>query len=208
MKTIVYVDGFNLFYGAIKGTTYKWLDIRQMCQLLLPTNNIIGIKYFTAPIKIWRNDSSRMKHQQIYLRALRTLPDTEIILGHFLQHEVKMPVAHPGPGIPDYIHVIKTEEKGSDVNIASHMINDGYKGNYQVAILVSNDSDLVEPIKILRQELKIPVIVLNPFIKTPSFELRKYASFIKPIRQGVLLASQFTPTLTDSNGVFSKPNSW
>lgn len=50
MRTNVYVDGFNLYYGALRGTLYKWLDIRRMCELLLPSHTIARIKYFTARI--------------------------------------------------------------------------------------------------------------------------------------------------------------
>jgi hypothetical protein len=91
----------------------------------------VGIKYFTAPVTARPNDPDQPNRQRLYFRALRTLPNLEIILGHFLEHEVKMLVAHPVLGSPKYITVIKTEEKGSDVNIASHMINDGYKGLYR-----------------------------------------------------------------------------
>lgn len=208
MKTVVYVDGFNLYYGAVKGTPYKWLNIKALCQALLPKNQIVKIKYFTALVTARSSDPDQPNRQQLFLRALQTLPNLEIIYGHFLSHEITMPVAHPAPGQPRYVQVIKTEEKGSDVNIATHMVNDGYKGRYQVAILVSNDSDLVEPIKIVRNELKLPVGVLNPFILTPSFDLRKHATFVKPIRTGVLFASQFPATLQDANGTFYKPPTW
>jgi uncharacterized LabA/DUF88 family protein len=208
MKTIVYVDGFNLYYGAVKGTPYKWLDILKLCQLLLPKNQIVKIKYFTAPVTARPGDLDQPNRQQLYLRALRTIPGLEIIYGHFLEHVVKMPVASPASGLPKYVLVIKTEEKGSDVNIAAHMINDGYKSRYEVAVLVSNDSDLVEPVKIVRAELNLPVGVLNPFVKTPSYELRKYATFIKPIREGVLSVSQFPPIMKDTSGTFYKPPSW
>ena len=119
-----------------------------------------------------------------------------------------MPLAHPVSGQHKYAAVIKTEEKGSDVNIAAHMINDGYKGLYEVAILISNDSDLLEPVKIVRSELKLPVGVLNPFVQTPSFDLRRHATFVRPIRAGVLSASQFPSTLKDSKGTFHKPPPW
>ena len=67
----------------------------------------------------------------------------------------------------------------------------------------------VEPVKIVRNELKLPVGILNPFVKTPSFDLRKYATFVKPIRSGVLSASQFPSTLKNSpNGTFYKPPTW
>ena len=208
MKTIVYVDGFNLYYGAVKGTPYKWLNILMLCKLLLPKNKITKIKYFTAPVTARPNDPDQPNRQQLLFRALQTIPGLEIIYGHFLSHEISMPLAYPVPGGPKTVRVIKTEEKGSDVHIAAHMINDGYKGRYQVAILVSNDSDLVEPVKIVRNEIKLPVGVLNPFVNTPSFDLRKHATFVKPIRTGVLSASQFPPKMKDAIGVFYKPPSW
>ena len=208
METFVYVDGFNLYYGAVKGTPYKWLDIFKLCQLLLPKNKIIKIKYFTALVTARPSDPDQPNRQQLFLRALRTIPCLEIIHGHFLEHEVMMPLANPAPGTPKYVRVLKTEEKGSDVNIAAHMVNDGHNGLYKVAIVVSNDSDLVEPVKIVRNELKLPVGILNPFLKTPSYELRKHATFVKPIRKGVLAASQFSSTLTDKSGKFYKPPSW
>lgn len=208
MKTIVYVDGFNLYYGAVKGTGYKWLNIMALCNMLLPKNQIIKIKYFTAPVTARPSDPDQPNRQQLFFRALQTIPELEIIYGHFLTHEITMPLAHPAPGQPKYVQVIKTEEKGSDVNIAAHMINDGYQRRYQVAILVSNDSDLVEPVKIVRNELKLPVGVLNPFIHTASYDLRKHATFVKPIRAGALAASQFPATMKDGNGTFFKPRTW
>jgi uncharacterized LabA/DUF88 family protein len=202
------VDGFNLYYGAVKGTPHKWLNILKLCQLLLPKNQILKIKYFTALVTARPGDPDQPNRQQIYLRALRTIPDLEIIHGHLLEHEVSMPLAGGLPGKTKYVNVMKTEEKGSDVNIAAHLINDGYKGLYQVAILVTNDSDLVEPIKIVQNDLKLAVGVLNPRQVTPSHELRKFAAFVKPIRQGVLAASQFPTTLKDITGTFHKPAKW
>jgi hypothetical protein len=45
VKTYVYVDGFNLYFGSIKGTRNKWLNIRQLCETVLPRNQIECIKY-------------------------------------------------------------------------------------------------------------------------------------------------------------------
>lgn len=50
MKTFVYVDAFNLYYGALKGTPYRWLDIRRMCELMLPKNQLERICIFTARV--------------------------------------------------------------------------------------------------------------------------------------------------------------
>ena len=208
LKTIVYVDGFNLYYGAVKGTPHKWLDILKLSQSLLRKNEIIQVKYFTALVNARPGDPDQPSRQQIYLRALRTLPNLEIIYGHFLEHEITMPLAKPPAKGSKYVRVLKTEEKGSDVNIATHMVNDGHKGAYQVAIIISNDSDLVEPVRVVRQELNLPVGVLNPIPAKPSHELRKHATFVKPIRKGALAASQFPQQMKDSIGEFYKPPAW
>ena len=208
IPSYVYVDGLNLYYGAVKGTAYKWLDIQKMVQLILPKNQILKIKYFTALVNARPQDPDQPIRQQMYLRALKTIPNLEIVLGHFLTHPVRLPLVNPTPGQNSYAEVIKTEEKGSDVNIATHLLHDGYQGAYGVAIVISNDSDLVEAIKIVRNELNKGVIVLNPRPNSPSQELKRTATFVKDIRQGVLAVSQFPNTMQDVNGTFTKPANW
>lgn len=208
MKTHVYVDGFNLYYGAVKGTPYKWLDIKKLCELLLPKHHIARIKYFTAPVSGRPGDPNQPTRQQMFLRALVTLPDFEIIYGHFLTNETYMPLAGSPPGAPlKYAKVIKTEEKGSDVNLATHLIWDGFRKQYEAAVLVTNDSDLLEPVKIVRRELGLVVGILNPH-KKASRVLAREASFVKQIRTGALKASQFPHTLEDAHGLITKPSSW
>lgn len=207
MKTIVYVDGFNLYYGSVKDTPYKWLNIHRMCELLLPKNDIVGIKYFTAKLKSRKNDPQKPVRQQVFLRALKTLPNIEIIYGHYLSHIVFMPIANPQKGQPKYIEVIKTEEKGSDVNIAIHMLHDAYRGKYELAVLVTNDSDLLSAIQIVQNDLGLKVGILNPQ-KHPSKVLKDEALFIKKIRPGVLQASQFADPMSDVIGSFYKPKEW
>jgi uncharacterized LabA/DUF88 family protein len=207
-RTHVYIDGSNLYYGAVKSTTLKWLDVRRLCELLLPGHQIDTVKYFTARVSARRDDPDKPTRQQMYLRALRTLPDLEIIYGSFLSHDVPMPLAEPAPTGPRFARVTKTEEKGSDVNIAAHLIHDAHKGLFDVAVLITNDSDLTEPIKIVRRELGLQVGILNPHEQTPSQMLLKHASFVKQIRHGVLAASQFPDVLKDRQGAFHKPKAW
>lgn len=207
MKTHVYIDGFNLYYGAVRGTAYKWLDLGKLCQLLLPKNDIRQIHYFTALVSARPHNPQQPQRQQIFLRALKTLPNLTITYGHFLSQEVMMRVANPAPGQPPYVKVIKTEEKGSDVNLAAQLLHDGYQNLYDVAVLITNDSDLLLPIQIVRGQLGKKVGILNPH-KKPSNMLIRNCDFYKPIRQGVLRASQFPATLSDANGTFSKPSTW
>jgi uncharacterized LabA/DUF88 family protein len=207
MKTYVYVDGFNLYYGAVRRTRYKWLDIARMCRLLLPRHEILRIKYFTARVSARPGDFDKPTRQQTFLRTLGTLPNCDIIYGHFMASEVTMRLAHSHPSGPKYATVVKTEEKGSDVNLATHLLWDGFRDLYEAAILVTNDSDLVEAVRIVRHELGRTVGVLNPH-ENLSKMLLKHATFLKPIREGVLAASQFPTVLRDAHGSFSKPATW
>jgi len=128
MKVNIYVDGFNLYYGAVKGTPYRWLDIGEMCRLLLPHDQILQIKYFTAKVNPRPTDPDQRSRQETFLRALATIPNLSIIYGFFLTHEIMLPLAPPGQG---YVRVIKTEEKGSDVNIATHLLMDAFDDAYE-----------------------------------------------------------------------------
>jgi hypothetical protein len=208
LTTNVYIDGFNLYYGALRNTPYRWLNPETLCQLLLPKNTIGQIRYFTALVSARPNDPGQPLRQQLYLRALAALyPMVSVHLGHFLTHEVMMALVVP-PGTPQtYAKVIKTEEKGSDVNLATHLLHDAHLGRFDVAVVISNDSDLLEPIKIVRQELHKQVGILNPH-PNPSRALLPHIDFIKQIRAGVLGASQFPATMTDAHGSFTKPAAW
>lgn len=205
MKINVYIDGFNLYYGSIKGTPYKWLNPLVMCRLLFPRDSINRIKYFTARVAARRADPDQPIRQNTYFRALRTVPEIEIIEGTFLTKEVMMPKANSYPQA--YVRVIKTEEKGSDVNLAVHLLNDAYQKEFELAVMVTNDSDLLEALKMVKYQLGLPVGIVNPQ-QHPSFRLKQHATFIKTLRKGVLSASQFPDMLSDMHGAFHKPATW
>jgi len=205
VKIIIYIDGFNLYYGCLKKTLYKWLDINKMCRLLFPNDEIVKIKYFTAPIKLRNNDSDPdgPNRQQIYLRALRTLPNLEIIEGIFLRHRISMKLADKD----GYAFVIKNEEKGTDVNIATNLVNDAHNGLFERAVVISNDSDLVMPINVVVQEIKLRVTVVSPFERN-NIQLKTVSTDVKQIRKGLLGVSQFEEKLVDDVGEFSIPEKW
>jgi len=207
-STYVYIDGFNLYYRALKGTTYKWLNIAELRRLLLPRNDIRAIRYFTARVNARAGDPDQPLRQQLYLRALATLPNCNVIFGHFLTNTTAMLRADWKPGEPNkWIKVVKTEEKGSDVNIATHLLHDGHMNRYDVAVLLTNDSDLLEPVRIVRHELKKKVGIIIPG-EHPSKVLLREADFVRRLRDGVLKAAQFPEELTDANGTFRCPGSW
>jgi hypothetical protein len=206
IPTNVYVDGFNLYYGAVKGTPYKWLDIRKYCELAFPKNEINEVHYCTAMVKDAPWDPQQSLRQQTFIRALETT-GVEVHYGSFQSNIVRMPLAKKPRRGSRMVEVIKTEEKGSDVALGALLVAHGYQGRYRAAIVVSNDSDLVLPIKIVQDELRLPVGLLNPHPRF-SVELSKAASFLKSVREGVLAAAQFPDELDDEHGTITKPADW
>ena len=203
--TFVYIDGFNLYYGAVKDSPYRWLDLNALCQRMLPNDTIATIKYFTAIVSARPHDPQQPVRQQMYLRALRTIPHLKIIFGHFLTHSARMVLTGTNP--PQKVWVDRTEEKGSDVNIAAHLLNDGFHKRYETAVVISNDSDLMEPVRIVRQEMNLPVGILNPQ-QHHSVALKPLATFMKRIRQSDVAACQFPSVMADVRGQFHKPATW
>lgn len=116
--------------------------------------------------------------------------------------------------------VWKTEEKGSDVNLATRLLADAFDGDFDVAVILSNDSDLLLPISLIQQRFGLPVGVLNPQIGFPnpstglyrkattSYALKNQAAFYRPIRPRTLGSSLFPPSLVDQNGTITKPAGW
>jgi uncharacterized LabA/DUF88 family protein len=208
MKTIIYVDAFNLYFGALKGTPFKWLNLEALFSRLLPRNQIVAIKYFSARVRPLPGDPDQPNRQQVYWRALRTIPGFTLYEGHFLVHTVPMPLAQPPVRGSRFVDVVKVEEKGSDVNLATQLLCDGFRDAFDVAVLVTGDSDLLGPLRVVKEELGKKTGVINPQSR-PCKPLRDHATFYRQsIRSGVLRTSQFPPTLTDAQGQFHKPPSW
>lgn len=105
------------------------------------------------------------------------------------------------------VGIIQEEEKGSDVNLASHLLVDGFNDEYDVAIVVSNDSDLAEPIRLVKSRLGLQVVLLNPRRVTAT-DLLGIADSYRTVRLGPIGDSQFPPQMTDAHGTISKPESW
>ena len=135
----------------LKGTPWKWLDLPALfAKVLQPHHDILRVKYFTARVSSTPADPSKPQRQDVYLRALQHYrPEVEVYFGHFLSHRVRMPLARP-VGNPRTAEVIKTEERGSDVNLAVHLLNDCWLYAYDCAVVVSNDSDLAETMRVVR----------------------------------------------------------
>ncbi len=224
MKVWVYIDGFNLYNGILSSSPYKWLDLFKFSQALLPTDDIERVKYFSAKVKARAGDPDQPLRQIAYWQALHTLPHVEIIEGHFLSKPVWMPDAtsvqqlkqDAASGLnvlgqkPTMVRVFRSEEKGTDVNLATHLVNDAHRGRFQAALIVSNDSDLLEAIRIVKDELGLVTGVFSPHANSPSNKLKATASFFREIKPSHLQNSQFPQVLTDAAGkiIVTKPSAW
>lgn len=209
MRTRVYIDGYNLYYACLRRSPYKWLDLHALCCALLPRNQVDMVRYFTAQVSARPHDPSQPQRQQTYFRALATIPQVSIHLGHFLTHEVTMPDAAAwNNGRYRPVRVIKTEEKGSDVNLATHLLMDAFDDSFDVAVIVSNDSDLKEPISQVRGRFGKRIGLLVPRTIHVSRALQPVADFVKRFGPTALANAQFPASLTDTIGTFHKPQGW
>ncbi len=203
----MYVDGFNLYYNSLKGTPYKWLDLMKLSRLLLPLHDVRMVRYFTARVTAMSHDIDQPRRQETYIRALRTLPNLTIHFGSFKVYPAWLPLAVPPASGSPLVKVLKPQEKGSDVNLATHLLVDAVESRFEAAVVITNDSDLRAPIRAVMEVHKLPVGVLHPHAK-PSKELHEVADFCRSIPEGALKACQFRPSLEDRTGRFRKPASW
>jgi uncharacterized LabA/DUF88 family protein len=214
--TNVYIDGFNLYYGLIKraklsgasSTQWRWLNLVKLSQFLLQDSTIQHVHYFTAMIKQRPDDPQRVIRQQVFLRALRTLPNLTIHLGSYQETSVRRPLASPPTNGPRFVEVLWSEEKGSDVNLATQLLMDTYEAACTRAAVISNDSDLARPIEVAAEKLEHGVVVFNPHPAATARRLKKVATEYRPISDRVLQATVFPDIVRDGRGEIHKPASW
>jgi 6-hydroxy-3-succinoylpyridine 3-monooxygenase len=205
-RSIIYIDGFNLYYGAVKKTPWKWLNIEKYFELLLIHDDIQTIKYFTARI-----NGSHKPNQEAFINALLTLNKIQIIYGLFKFKKVRCLVKNCTFSGTRTFNV--PEEKRTDVNIAAHMLEDAFYNRCDKLILVTGDSDLVPAIKAVKRispNKKVIVYVpANNKVRGAATELRKSADRHKTLPNNLLAKAQFPTCLSDIKGnLIQKPSSW
>lgn len=199
MRIGVYVDGFNLSYGArgLCGRStpgWRWLDLRALSERLVgaaqawSAPEVTRVVYCTARISGADNPDGQ-RDQDTYLRALVAHGSVdEIAMGTYVSRVATAPLAtrrtdrprdlrpvltRPswpvtvqdghGVAVPDAVFmasVARREEKGSDVNVASHLLIDLMSGTVDAAVVISNDSDLAFPVTYARE--RWPIGLVNP----------------------------------------------
>lgn len=134
-------------------------------------------------IKSRSDDPQRVVRQQVFLRALRTLPDLSSHFGSYQETAVWRPLARPPARGSRFVEVLRSEEKGSDVDLATQLLMDTYEGSCEQAAVISNDSDLARPIEVAASKLRHGVIVFNPHPGTTARRLQKAATEYRSISE-------------------------
>ncbi len=200
-RIIAYIDGFNLYYG-LRSKHWKrfyWLNIQAMARHLLKDNQqLVNTKYFTS---IVTRPADKHKRQSDFLEAVQTLTPLQIYYGHYLSDTVVC---------RNCGHAYVTHhEKMTDVNISIEMITDAHQDNFDVALLVSADSDLVGTVQSLRRLFpRKRVIVAFPPDRY-SNALSRAANGYLHIGRDVLAKSVFPNEVRKANGfVIRCPTEW
>ena len=137
------------------------------------------------------------------------MPGFDAYYGVFRSGVKRRPLAEPTPGLPTHVLVRDSEEKGSDVNLATRLLVDGFNGEYEQAVVVSNDADFAGAMRYVRDDLGLRVTLVNPDSRNTSpTELANAATYVKRLWKSHLKRSQLPYTLTDEVGVITKPAGW
>lgn len=199
-RVIVYVDGFNLYFGLLDAgfLNCKWLNIKKLSDNLLQDNQqLIEIKYFTSRVS---NNPDKQKRQTTYIEALESV-GIRIFYGHYQSDTTEC--RQCGNVWPTF------HEKMTDVNIATQMMIDAFNDKYDMAMLISGDSDLVPPIKAIHYlfENKRVFVAFPPKRHNSSVALVAKGSLM--IGRKRIVDSLFEPEIAKRDGfILKKPKEW
>lgn len=230
LRTRVYIDGYNLYYGCLKGTPYKWLDLQVLFeQHILPSSGMpdtrsellpVSIKYFTATIiESAARATDSVSSQDRYHRALERLYDgrIELIWGYYSQTQIKAKLVDPlapakWPRDCQEVLVWKLEEKQSDVNLALQAYHDAITGAVDQVVIVTNDTDIAPALQLIRSHTPVTVGLVIParqHVRQPNKELQDLAHWTRShIKPEELAASQLPRVIPGPRKPTIKPESW
>lgn len=229
MKAIFYIDGFNFYYLRTKQQPHhKWLNLKALADIIVPDGTTVErVNYYTAHVS-GKLDPDAPRRQQLLFSALATVPEVNIVKGNFQYEQkwaglVKPAQAKPDGYVwtqpePEVVKIRHTEEKGSDVNLGVHLVRDGFVDAFDVAYVLTNDTDLVEPIRIVKEDLGKEVVMVAPcryFMKgkyrvpVPSRSLFDASDRTHYIDDHELAASQFPRSIPrDGKKPVIRPDTW
>ncbi|MFO7972413.1 MAG: NYN domain-containing protein [Desulfobacterales bacterium] len=193
-RVIVYIDGFNLYFG-MKGKgwrRYYWLNAHLLAKnLLKPHQRLVETKYFTSRVFSMPNDPGKAKRQGKYLEALSTIPMCRIFYGHYLRKE------------------IRCNKCGHSWTTHEEKMTDVYQDKFDTAFLISGDSELVGPIKAVRRIFPQKRVVIGFPPLRHSLQLEKVANAVFTIGRKKIADSLFPDQIRKADGyILRRPDEW
>ena len=196
----VYIDGFNLYFGLMQAgfENCKWLNLNKLTHNLLHINQTIAeIKYFTSRVS---NNPDKQKRQATYIEALEST-GIKIYYGNYQSDKIEC--RQCGNIWPIY------HEKMTDVNIATQMLIDAFKNKFDMAMLISGDSDLVPPIRTIHELFKDKRVFVAFPPKRHNASIAIVARGSLTIGRKKLIDSQFDEKVLKKDGyILMKPKDW
>jgi 6-hydroxy-3-succinoylpyridine 3-monooxygenase len=229
-RTRVYVDGYNLYYGCLKGTGYKWLDLRRLFELILRSVLLeaggapvhfewlpLAVKYFTAPIlKNFAREEDSVASQALYHHALRGhLEDQiEIIQGYYDAKPARAHLFEKGKPARacEKREIWKIEEKESDVALALHAYSDAARGEVDHVVIVTNDTDIVPAMRMIRSHTQATIGLIVPAdegTRRVNADLKRLAHWTRAhVVDAELALAQLPNMVRYRQQIIHKPISW
>ena len=220
-RAIFYIDGLNLYYLALKlKPQYKWLNLKSLADEIVPDDTtVVGVKYFISTVLGKINQSSNDR-QNVYFNALKTIDDIEIILGNFIISKKEAVLTTPLQAElnREKIQVKIPEEKQTDVNLAVRLIFDACNDNFDIAYVITSDTDFIGAIKTVTEVIRKPVIIVaprrppkkrSPKKRSKYAALENVASGTRFINNKHLAIAQFPDKIqTEKGAIIKRPPLW
>lgn len=206
----VFIDGFNLEFGAMRPAGLHWIDLRRLARRITPRRygEIGGVFLYTAPLLDRGGCLGVSTRQDIWFRALSVTNAARVVLGHHVRQSRFLPQIQPDGSEGPPVRVLQTIEKGSDVNLAVDLVDRAHRGRFHAATVISNDGDLQRAIELVSQDLLLPVVVVNPQPGRQSRVLANAATDVRTIRPRDLARSQLPDRIETEAEVIFKPSAW
>ncbi len=212
-RTIVYIDGFNFYYGLLyQRPDLKWLNYYRLAELLRPSEDILQVNLFTAQVDANAHTSEKRDRQKRLFHALGTQPKIKLVYGKFAERERECLVY----SCPHRQKFWALEEKQTDVNIAITMIRDASTIKPGVMVLMSGDVDLapaLREVKLISRQSHLAIYIPAPPEQLQGQGRRKdeFGTFglVQPIAEKYLRQAQFPDRVDNGQGrTFDRPAAW
>lgn len=226
MRTAIYVDGFNLYHSALEHRPeWKWLDLKRLAQVVLDSDfDVVRVVYCTSRVSATPDSPNAPTKQDLYLKALGAhIPELVVQYGQFENQDLWARLKDPPSGLspaPERAHVMRRQEKGSDVGLAVTMVDDAWADRFDAAVVLSNDSDLCPALEAVARRGKRVDLMTTVRVacrpgkevavsgRAPSKKLSRLVSHTWYLTPYHMRAAQLPDVVRQEDRSFRRPADW